>query len=246
MNLELQNVNSLLVLQQKDLDGETKQLVSARALHEFLEIKTAFTTWIGRQIEDFDFRLGVDFLSFLEESISGRPKKDFLVTTDMAKELSMLARGEKGKQARKYFIEAEKKLKEVVQKQEPKQIELGEQTAKFFNNLLDDISQHSPTARQTVGANIAKKIYGIELPYTALPPADERFTATQIAKILNDEFDTNQFNYNNVGRLTKQLNLKRPPYAVQRLTVAKHSNKEVPQYHYSPQAIDKIKDYLLK
>jgi phage anti-repressor protein len=243
MHNEEQTIKALLQVKQDDYNGQTIQTTNAESLHKFLEVKTPFHKWIQKRVAEYELRLEIDFWTFLSET-NGRPKTEYYLSLDTAKELSMVERGEKGKQARKYFIEAEKKLKEVVQKQEPKQIELGEQTAKFFNNLLEDISRYSPTARQTVGADIAKKIYGIELPHTALPPADERFTATQIAILLNKEFDTSHFNYNNIGRLTTKLNLKRQPYAVRRLTVAKDTRKEVEQYHYSNQAIDKIKEFL--
>lgn len=241
MHNEEQTIKALLQVKQEELNDQIVQTVDAESLHEFLEVKTPFHKWIKKRITEYDLRLELDFWTFLSES-NGRPKTTYHLKIDTAKELSMVERGEKGKQARKYFIACEKKLKEKPS--QPKQIELGEQTATFFNNLLEDISRYSLTARQTVGVDIARKIYGIELPYTALPVADERFTATQIATMLNKEFETSSFNYNNIGRLTTKLNLKRQPYAVRRLTVVKDTHKEVEQYHYSSQAIDKIKEFL--
>ena len=54
-----------------------EQIVSARDLHKFLEIKTVFKDWIGRSIFDFDFIEGQDFSSFLSESTGGRPSKEY-------------------------------------------------------------------------------------------------------------------------------------------------------------------------
>lgn len=243
MHNEEQTIKALLQVKQEELNDQIVQTVDAESLHEFLEVKTPFHKWIKKRITEYDLRLELDFWTFLSES-NGRPKTTYHLKIDTAKELSMVERGEKGKQARKYFIACEKKLKEKPS--QPKQIELGEQTATFFNNLLEDISRYSPTARQTVGADIARKIYGIELPYTALPVADERYNCQQIADILNKEFDfIKPLTETMIGILTNKLNLKRPPYAQGRLTTAKWgNNKEVTQYYYSPQAVDKIREHL--
>lgn len=81
--------------------------VSARELHEFLEVKTAFKDWFPRMCE-YGFAEGNDFRSFLSESTGGRPAQDAEITIDMAKELCMLQRNEKGKQARRYFLQLER------------------------------------------------------------------------------------------------------------------------------------------
>lgn len=82
--------------------------VSARKLHDFLDSKQKFANWINNYIKDFDFEEGKDFIIILLKSTGGRPIKEYDITVDMAKELSMLARNEKGKQARKYFISIQK------------------------------------------------------------------------------------------------------------------------------------------
>ncbi len=81
--------------------------VSARDLREFLEVKTAYKDWFPRMCE-YGFTEGQDFCSFLSESTGGRPAQDAILTIDMAKEICMLQRNEKGKQARQYFIQLEK------------------------------------------------------------------------------------------------------------------------------------------
>lgn len=84
-----------------------RPVVSARELHELLEVKTAYKDWFPRMCE-YGFTEGQDFCSFLSESTGGRPAQDAAVTLDMAKEICMLQRTEKGTQARKYFIQLEK------------------------------------------------------------------------------------------------------------------------------------------
>ena len=95
-----------------------KQLVSARELHEFLEIKTEFRKWFPRMCE-YGFEENVDFIRVSQKcpTLGGiQEKVDYAISIDMAKELSMIQRTDKGKQARFYFIECEKKLKEVDKK----------------------------------------------------------------------------------------------------------------------------------
>lgn len=82
--------------------------VSARELHGYLNVKTAFTDWFPRMCE-YGFEEGKDFYSFLSESTGGRPKTEYQLTIEMAKEICMLQRSDEGKQARLYFIELEKK-----------------------------------------------------------------------------------------------------------------------------------------
>lgn len=81
--------------------------VLARDLYDFLEVKTAYKDWFPRMCE-YGFTEGEDFCSFLSESTGGRPATDAQLTIDMAKEICMLQRNEKGKQARQYFLQLEK------------------------------------------------------------------------------------------------------------------------------------------
>jgi len=87
-------------------DNDTLTLL-ARDLYNFLEIDSNYTTWFNRMTE-YGFEEEKDFIPFLEESTGGRPKANHQITIDMAKEISMIQRNEKGKLARQYFIEIEK------------------------------------------------------------------------------------------------------------------------------------------
>mgnify|MGYP000911169588 CR=1 FL=1 len=93
------------------IGDDTVQTVNARDLHAFLGISTAFKDWIARRVSDYGFQEGRDFCSFLSESQGGRPAKEYALTIDMAKELSMVERNEQGKRARLYFIEMERRAK---------------------------------------------------------------------------------------------------------------------------------------
>lgn len=95
----------------KITENESGSVVSARELHEFLEVKTPLKDWFPRMVE-YGFEGGEDFSAILSESTGGRPSVDYAITLDMAKEVSMLQRTDKGKQARRYFIDCEKRVKE--------------------------------------------------------------------------------------------------------------------------------------
>lgn len=82
--------------------------VSGRELHDFLEVDTRFNDWFQRMAE-YGFTEGQDFYSFLSKTPSGgRPSTDYVMTLDMAKEVAMIQRTDRGKQARQYFIEIDK------------------------------------------------------------------------------------------------------------------------------------------
>lgn len=101
-------MNELITTTQNE-NGEI--LVSGRELHEFLEVKTRYNDWFKEMLK-YGFEENVDFISFTEKSVKpsgGRPATDHHMKIDMAKELSMIQRTEKGKQARQYFIEVEKR-----------------------------------------------------------------------------------------------------------------------------------------
>ena len=94
----------------EERNGE--QLVSGRDLHEFLEIGTPYKKWFDRMCE-YGFTENMDFLT-VDKNVYGQngqlmPQKetDHLMKISMAKELSMLQRNERGKQAREYFIKCE-------------------------------------------------------------------------------------------------------------------------------------------
>ncbi|MCH4828924.1 antA/AntB antirepressor family protein [Flavobacterium columnare] len=90
-------------------------VVSARDLHQFLEVETRFNDWILRRIEEYGFIENQDFEVLLKNEQNpqgGRPQKEYAITLDMAKELSMVEKNEKGRKARQYFIRIEKEQRQ--------------------------------------------------------------------------------------------------------------------------------------
>ncbi len=90
-----------------------ESLVDARELHEFLEVGDRFDQWIQRRIKKYGFVENLDFCTVLCRT-SGRPRTDYILKLDMAKELCMVENNAKGRLARRYFIEVEKKYRQLV------------------------------------------------------------------------------------------------------------------------------------
>ena len=92
-----------------------KEVVSARELHKFLESKTQFKDWIKRRVEKYNFTENIDFILVAQKRATNNLKNpttsetDYLLTLDTAKEICMIENNEKGREARLYFIDCEKK-----------------------------------------------------------------------------------------------------------------------------------------
>ena len=93
-------------------NDEGRQLVSARELHEGLEVKSKFADWIKNRINKYGFEKDEDYTTLSKNLENGGKETDYIITIDMAKELCMVENNELGRQYRKYFIECEKKLKQ--------------------------------------------------------------------------------------------------------------------------------------
>ncbi|HEM5195033.1 TPA: phage antirepressor KilAC domain-containing protein [Streptococcus suis] len=98
---ELINVN---------VNDNQEPVVSGRQLHEALEVKTPYSMWFDRMVE-YGFTENQDFLlnNFVKQTgRGGHNKVDHVIKLDMAKEIAMIQRTDRGKQVRQYFIQVEK------------------------------------------------------------------------------------------------------------------------------------------
>jgi len=94
----------------------------ARELWRKLQSGNDFSTWFSNRVKKYKFVKNQDYILLLQsqEQVSGHGgsnKKDYAVTMDMAKRLSMVEETEIGKQAQTYFIEREKMSYELQAKQ---------------------------------------------------------------------------------------------------------------------------------
>lgn len=104
------------------IGGEDQPCVDARSLHKWLKCGERFATWIKSRIKTYGFIENEDYscLSVISETQRKDGQKglakqtDYLLTLDMAKELSMVENNEQGRIARRYFINCEKVLRKTV------------------------------------------------------------------------------------------------------------------------------------
>ena len=106
-------MTNLIKIGTSDISGQQKETINARELHQFVESKQEFANWIKNRIAKYGFIENDDYLTNLSNRIdkkAGKKRIDYLITLDMAKELSMIENNDKGRQIRKYFIACEKQL----------------------------------------------------------------------------------------------------------------------------------------
>jgi phage anti-repressor protein len=124
---------------------ETEQLVNARELWEFLESKQEFANWIKNRLEDVDAIESIDYClfdNFIKNSGAGRPKIEYLLKIDIAKEMAMLEKNAKGKMVRRYFIEAEKRFREEKLTRARSKAE-----RRLFTDVLKEMLPESPNKK---------------------------------------------------------------------------------------------------
>ena len=179
----------------KIIEREGRQLVSGRELHEFLEIRTKYKDWFRRMVE-YGFEEEIDFIRVAQKRATNNLKNpvttviDHAISIDMAKEISMIQRTEKGKVARQYFINCEKKLKEVKKLSPMELMELQfkalkEQKEKIsqVENRVDKLEEDMPLFQidcKEIQALVRKK--GIETLGGVATPLIERNTTIPAKK----------------------------------------------------------------
>ena len=86
-------MNDLIKIEKTVLNGAETNSVNSRVIYDYLEVATAYSEWIKRAIEKYDFIENEDYIIILTDSKSG--KRDYIVSMDMAKELCMVSNTEK-------------------------------------------------------------------------------------------------------------------------------------------------------
>ncbi|EEQ2371621.1 phage antirepressor Ant [Escherichia coli] len=152
--------------------NETALLCNARDLHAFLGVKKVFAAWITNRISEYEFIENQDYilLSNLGKQTSGRGghnRKDYHLTLDTAKELAMVEHNEKGRQIRRYFIECEKKLRNMQSAQaEPQQQFTDEEIIllcymQLWMEKAQDLSKHLYPIMKELNSSYTNKLYDI-------------------------------------------------------------------------------------
>ncbi|WP_375610809.1 MULTISPECIES: antA/AntB antirepressor family protein [unclassified Bartonella] len=181
-------MNTLIEIKEQAIDKEIVQTVNARDLHGFLEAKRDFSNWIKDRITRYNFIEGQDFIKTQDlrspnlASAKSRAviKINYHLTLEMAKELSMVERNEKGKQARQYFIECERRAKK------PLDLANALEDPLFIKKLLLESVTQLETLKSEVNT-LKPKAMALE----SLQRHDGLFGLTKAAKIL--EMQPKQF-----------------------------------------------------
>lgn len=141
-------MTNIIPVVSRTFHGKPTPMIEAERLCSFLSITTRFDTWFNRRISEYGFEENSDYVSFEQKCSKpsgGRPSRKYFLTIDMAKELAMVERTEKGREARRYFIECEKQLKE---KQQAKALPNPEKKRyNYPRHLLEQEHFTSPTKR---------------------------------------------------------------------------------------------------
>ncbi|EOL7968938.1 antA/AntB antirepressor family protein [Escherichia coli] len=162
--------NQLIPVFNGTIDNETALLCNARDLHAFLGVKKVFAAWITNRISEYEFIENQDYilLSNLGKQTSGRGghnRKDYHLTLDTAKELAMVERNEKGRQIRRYFIECEKKLRNIQPVQTEQQFTAEEIILLCYMQLwmekAQDLSKHLYPIMKELNSSYTNKLYDI-------------------------------------------------------------------------------------
>lgn len=173
------------------------QAVNARHLYMWLGSKRQFADWIKEQIDYCDLIENVDYQSLsqnCEKPQGGRPSVEYALSINAAKEISMMSRTDKGKQARRYFIECERIAKNPVQALTRKQLALmvikseEEKERLQLENKQQQIEITSLTSKTEMQAETIR-LQSKELTesrekvqrYDSTMSTDKLFTATKIA-----------------------------------------------------------------
>ena len=143
----------------------------ARELHAFLNSEQQYADWIKNRITQYGFIENQDYI--VKTTYTGRrPRKEYFVTLDMAKELCMVENNDKGKEARRYFIKCEKELQAIkfetyvdkIADLEASQILQTKRHADQINGYKSQISQHNALIVKLKSELAARgKIYDAEV-----------------------------------------------------------------------------------
>lgn len=159
--------------------------VSARLLYDFLEVKAQFTDWCKRMFE-YGFEQGQDYADLVfhknvKNPLGGRHQSDYAFTLDMAKEIAMLQRSEKGRQIRRYFINCEKRLQEFAQIDHSNELVRQLAHSDHINAHLNKQLEESTKREKELKASIEKMVFKSRFFDDFMAEAKECYTTSFIA-----------------------------------------------------------------
>ena len=222
-------------------ENETKErLINARELHYKLSNKRRFANWITDRIEKYQFIENIDFVkrnNFVTLGNLKRPQIDYYLTIDMAKELCMVENNEVGRKIRRYFIDAEKKYREIISK--PSNI------FDFMRLALDEIEENERKIREVKKMAITNKVELIALKSNMDIKIQNNYClASDIAEQLH-LYSENKIPHSNlIGAIARQLGYKiayKHYYEDDYIAIVKDISKnQYWQVYFKPLAVKEI------
>ena len=216
-------------------ENDTKEkLINARELHKKLNNKRQFANWIKQRIDKYKFLENQDFVKLNNFVMVGnlkRPQIDYYLTIDMAKELCMVENNETGRKIRRYFIEVEKRYREIINT--PTNI------FDFMRLALNQIELNSKNIENLqLDVNESKIDVKIKNNYCL---------ASDIAEQLNLYSENNIPHSNLIGAIARQLGYKisyKHYYEDEYIAVVKDISKnEYWQVYFKPKAVEEIQKW---
>ena len=213
-----------------------EKLINARELHKELNNKRQFADWIKQRIDKYKFLENQDFVKLHNFVMVGnlkRPQIDYYLTIDMAKELCMVENNENGRKIRRYFIEVEKRYREII-------------------NTPTNIFDFMRLALNQIELN-SKNIENLQLDVDDLKSKNDvkiksnYCLASDIAEQLNIYSENKIPHSNLIGAIARQLGYKisyKHYYEDNYIAVVKDISKnEYWQVYFKPQAVEEIQKW---
>jgi antA/antB antirepressor domain protein len=226
-------------------------------LYNFLENKSGFSHWIRDRISQYGFIENVDYYKLnydqTENSLIYCPglnnpannsipsnKVEYVITINMAKELAMVERNEKGKQARRYFIECEEKflaLKYHSNHLNPE--ELKWKKWEFLSKTLERITDEKQI--KAVTSAFLKEVTGDEIvPFEK--QEKKLLSATEVCSLLKSRYGFN-ISRNLLGRLANKYDLKREEFG-EFIHYTSRKSENLDLFRYYENAVAKFKEVI--
>lgn len=207
-----------------------KQTVSARELHEKLGIESKFMDWFNRMLK-YGFEENVDYVAIAQKKETAQGNistfNEYFISIDMAKEICMIQRSDKGRAFRQYFIECEKRLIESNRRAMPQTY------IEAVESLLNELKRNQALEEQ--GKLLLEQKEKAEAETERIYQVNKNFhtnlyTASQIAKKLG-------ISANMVGRIANENGLKQDPIYGKLGKIQLDNGRWVNQFYYNDAAL---------
>ena len=223
----MKNERQLNLINIKEENG--KQTVSARELHEKLEVTERFSSWFDRMLK-YGFEENVDFTSVKSFTVvnngAQKPIDEYYISIDMAKEICMIQRSDKGRMFRQYFIECERRVIESSRQAMPQTY------IEAVESLLNELKKNQ--ALEKKGKLLLEQKEAAEAETERIYQCNKNFhnhlyTATDLAKMLGT-------NPNKIGRIANEHGLKQEPIYGKLGKVQLNNGRWVEIFYYNDDA----------